>query len=304
MGNRTQGAARRGALTAVLVVAGLVSAAGGAAAAGPVLPPGPPPVAVAGAGGASATAGAAGGRGGVVPVPVPVPVPVAGVRVGSREVFRGDFDTGDLRQWATCQWRGYNGPCREWPARGRYQAQVLDGGPGHRTAVRVEVRDGDVPPFGGGERAEVRAGDSSGADVHEGDERWYELSLRFDRAFRNPTGSFFVGMQWHAGDGPPPLALEVSRGGVLQFANNRTGGRTDIAPIRRGVWVDYVLHVRFSNGPGAFAEAWVDGVRTGAVHRAPNMASGRSYLKTGIYRDARETSTAVVWQDGLRVTAP
>jgi len=32
----------------------------------------------------------------------------------------------------------------------------------------------------------VRAGTSSGADVFEGDERWYEFSLKFDPSFRKP----------------------------------------------------------------------------------------------------------------------
>lgn len=231
----------------------------------------------------------------------PLPVPAA-VVVGARQVFLGNYDTGDFSQWSTCQWKGYNGDCATWPATGNRIAQILDGGAGHTTAARFEIRDGDIPPFGGGERVEVRAGD--GAKVHEGDERWYQFSLKFDALFKNPVGTFWVAMQWHAGDGSPPLALEVSRNGVLQFANNRTGARTDIGPIQRGRWVDYVLHVKFSNGPAAYAESWVNGVKSPGVHRYPNMASAENYLKTGVYRDPKETVTAVVWQDGLRVTAP
>ncbi len=226
------------------------------------------------------------------------------VSVGARQVFLGDYDTGDFSQWSTCQWRGFNGDCKDWRPTGNRTAQVLNGGPGHERAARFEVRDGDIPPFGGGERAEVRAGSSSGADVYEGDERWYEFSLKFDQGFRNPIGTFYVAMQWYGGDGSPPLALEVSRSGILQFANNRTGQRTDIGPIQRGVWTKYVLHVKFSSGSGAFAESFVNGVKSPQVHRYPTMASAKNYLKMGVYRDAKETATAVVWQDGLRVTAP
>lgn len=228
----------------------------------------------------------------------------AAVPVGSRQVFLGNYDTGNFAQWSTCQWRGFNGDCKDWKPTGNYIAQVLADGTSHPTAARFEVRNGDIPPFGGGERAEVRAGTSSGADVYEGDERWYQFSLKFDQGFRNPTGTFYVAMQWHAGDGSPPLALEISRLGVLQFANNRTGKRTDIAPIQRGVWVDYVVHAKFSKGSSAYAEAWVNGMKTPFVHRYPNMASTKNYLKMGVYRDAAETATAIVWQDGLRVTAP
>ena len=70
------------------------------------------------------------------------------------------------------------------------------------------------------------------------------------------------------------------------------------------MWVDHLLHVKFSNGSDAYAESWVNGVKQPGVHRHPNMAGSSNYLKMGIYRDANETSTAVVWQDGLRITAP
>lgn len=241
------------------------------------------------AGGAANTAAFAGDQG-VVPV-------------GSTVVFTGDYDSGDLGQWGTCQWRDYNDSCADWD-QGTYSARVVADGPEHATAARFEVRDGDVPPFGGGERAEVSAGDSRGAAVREGDERWYEFSMKFDESSQNPDGGWFIPMQWHAGSGSPPLALEVTGDGVLEFANNRTGKRTTIGDIQRGTWVDYVLHVKFSTGSGALAEASVDGVQQPGVHREPNLASDSNYLKMGIYRDGDDNGTAVVWQDGLRVTAP
>jgi hypothetical protein len=245
------------------------------------------------------------GNGGTTTTPPPTtttappPPPPGDVQVGSRLVFDGDFDSGNLSQYTNLQTRDRNGS----PSGGycTYSACVRDGGPGHTTAARIEVRDGDIPNFGGGERAELRA--PGVADVRPGDERWYQFSLRFDDQFTNPNGDWFIVMQWHAGSGSPPLALEVSRSGVLQFANNRTGARTNIGAIQRGVWVDYVLHVKHATGSGALAEAWVNGAKT-ATHRHPNMASSSSYLKLGIYRDRDDSGNDTVWHDGLTITAP
>ena len=84
--------------------------------------------------------------------------------------FRGDFDTGDTSQW-------------ELETAEDYSLTVVDGGPGHPTAGRFEVRDGDTP-VDSGERSEVRSEDRF--DVVDGDERWYSFSLKFDDGFSNP----------------------------------------------------------------------------------------------------------------------
>ena len=84
--------------------------------------------------------------------------------------FRGDFDTGDTSQW-------------ELETAEDYSLTVVDGGPGHPTAGRFELRDGDTP-VDSGERSEVRSEDPF--DVVDGDERWYSFSLKFDDGFSNP----------------------------------------------------------------------------------------------------------------------
>jgi len=223
------------------------------------------------------------------------------VPVGSRVVFTGDFNTGNFCQWSNIQKRGYNGSACSFA--GDYGLSIRDGGSGHSTAARFEVRNGDIPPFGGGERSEVRAG--SAADVYEGDERWYEFSTMFDPSFPNPTGGYFVIMQWHSASGSPPIAVEVNGQGGVEFRNGRNGKTTPIGPVRRGEWVNYVLHIKFSNNASVgYAEAWVNGVKSPSIHRDATMASSSNYLKMGIYRDSVETNTAILWHDGLRVTAP
>lgn len=236
---------------------------------------------------------------------LPSPTTAPSVPVGSRVVFVGDYETGNFTQWSNCQNVYLNGSCSGIDPN-RYSATIVSNGSQRQGqyGARFEVRDGDIPDFGGGERSEVRA--PSVANVVEGDERWYEFSLKFDDNFQNPTGGWFIIMQWHAGSGSPPLALEVNRNGILELRNNRNNTEVhQIAPIKRGEWTDYVIHAKFSQNKSiGYVEAWENGVQK--LQRTPHttMASSSNYLKMGIYRDESNTQTHVVYQDGLRVTAP
>lgn len=228
-----------------------------------------------------------GGGGGTVPV-------------GSDLLFVGDFNTGDFSQWGSVQKKGYNGSASGFG--GDYGLSIVGMGAGHETAARFEVRPGDEPSFGG-ERSEVRNGTDDASATRSGDERWYEMSVFFPDDFPSPANTWFIIMQWHAGSGSPPLALEVGSNDQLRFTNNRSGGRTDLGPITRGQWMDLVLHVQFSSGSDAFAEAWINGVKSSNVHQEPNMSSDANYIKQGIYR-GDQGQTHVVYHDGLRITGP
>jgi hypothetical protein len=47
-----------------------------------------------------------------------------------------------------------------------------------------------------------------------------------------------------------------------------------------------------------------NGVLTVPRHARVNMNSRFDYFKMGLYRNTEATSTAVLWVDGVRVTAP
>lgn len=243
-----------------------------------------------------------------LPVEVAPPVPaVPQVGVGRSVVFLADYETGDLSQWGTCQSALVNGSCDDLGGGDRamrvVEAQAPDGG---RYAARFIVRNGDIPEFGGGERSEVSENEA-GAETREGDERWYEWSMRLPADFTNPTGGWFIVMQWHAGDGSPPLAIDISRNGTVDIGGDGSGEpRRTIGPVRPGEWVTYVLHVGFSrDSDTGFVEAWENGeLRVPKTYRA-TMSSSENYLKQGIYRDeeAGDGPTEVQFA-GLRVTAP
>jgi hypothetical protein len=228
----------------------------------------------------------------------------AAVAVGSRVVFVGDFETGDFSQWTQCQNRRFSGRCKSDHVE-FYGMRVVGGTAVHQGhhAARFELRNGDKPKWSEGERAEV-ARYNKGM-VREGDERWYQFSLRFSRTFPVVTGRYLVVMQWHGDNNrPPPMSLSVQGNGRLVLAGNSVGAPTKvIGDIARGQWVDYVVHVKFSRTRG-WAEVWRNGIKTVPLHVRANMDSATNYLKTGLYRDVHEKATAVMWVDGLRVTAP
>jgi Polysaccharide lyase len=229
----------------------------------------------------------------------------AAVPVGAHLVFTGDFETGNFGQWSQCQNRRYSGSCK-----GRnvqfYGMQVVGGSARQgQYAARFEVRNGDQPSWGGGERSEVARYDQG--RVHEGDERWYEFSLMFDPAFPVVTGKYFIVMQWHGPDNePPPMALEVQGAGQLVLTGHGTQAPLMVVgDIARGQWVDYVVHARFSRSSATgWTEVFRDGVLAVPRHPRANLSGHSDYFKMGIYRDVRATSTAVMWADGLRITGP
>lgn len=228
----------------------------------------------------------------------------AAVPVGSRLVFAGDFETGDFSQWTQCQSRRYSGSCKSKRVAFYGMSVVADDHRQGAYAARFELRDGDKPHWGGGERSELARYDVG--RVHAGDERWYEFSLKFDQAFPADNGTFLTVVQWHSdGNGGSPMALLV-QGGQLFLGGKAPGAPSIlIGDIARGEWVDYVVHARFSrSAQTGFAEVYRNGAVAVPMHARANMVDHSDYLKMGIYRDDTATATAVMWADGMRVTAP
>ncbi|MDT7743316.1 MAG: hypothetical protein QOE59_2394 [Actinomycetota bacterium] len=238
------------------------------------------------------------------PAPAPAPTPAA-VPVGSRVLFVGDYETGTFGQWGTCQSAVTNSSCAS-VGRGNRTMRIVSGADAHqgKYAAEFDLGPGDVPDFGGGERTEVRS-DAAGALTHEGDERWYQWSMKFPTDFKNPTGVWFIVMQWHAGSGSPPLAINISDSGAVQIGGDgvMSAPKKTLGPVRRGQWVDYTLHVKFSrNARTGFVEGWENGRQTVPKTARATMTSSENYLKQGIYRDTGPKTSVVL--DGLKVTAP
>jgi hypothetical protein len=129
--------------------------------------------------------------------------------------------------------------------------------------------------------------------------------MKFPADFQDPTGVWFIVMQWYAGAGSPPLAINISDQGTVDIGGD---GVVDdrvrtIGPVRRGEWVDYTLHVMFSRSAAAgYVEAWENGKQSVDRTARATMTSGSVALKQGIYRDTGPPTSLRI--DGLRVTAP
>jgi hypothetical protein len=222
------------------------------------------------------------------------------VPMGPRTTFVGDFSTGNFSQWSGVQVQGYNGSGTNFG--GNSRAQIVPGCDG-KPAVRFTVQPGDQ--VAAGERAEV-AMQRGGGLTHEGDERWYDFSVKFDNDFRWPTGAYFIIMQWHSSSGSPPLSIEVSNSGNLMVHNNRLQARKTVAPIIKGQWMNLVFHTKFSNNSSVgFVHMYVNGQERLARTGFRTMADGENYLKMGIYRNGTvRDPTASVYNQGLRILAP
>ena len=228
----------------------------------------------------------------------------------TRVVFTGNYDTGTFSQWDVCQTKKYNAGCGSRTSIGPAPNMLIIGAPNAHQgpyAAQYTVRNNDIPPFGGGERAEVSS-EAAGAITGTGDERWYSWSMFFPTNFANPVNDgWFIVMQWHGNDtNSPPLAINISPTGTVDIGGDGVPHPTrTLGPVRRGQWVDYRLHVVFSQDPSVgYVEGWENNVQTvPKTYRETDSGTG-TYLKQGIYRDPVDRTTSVIWHDGLTVSAP
>jgi hypothetical protein len=238
----------------------------------------------------------------------------------SQASFVGDYSTGDFRQWWV-QCKGYNEEGSEFP--GSYSARIV-ADPSYGRAARFEVRAGDVPPFGGGERSEVSGDDSSGGS--EGQVRWYQFATKFDESFPTNHASLGWGLtnQWHgdAATGGPPISWSVgeqdgqwtlvaerqsSPGGYLgQVALFRT-------PLNVGSWHDVKMQICWSTSDSAgYVQLWLNGARQTFTDGSqtyqvrtliPGTAAPSVYYKEGYYRQNGIVPTGIVYHTGYRCAA-
>lgn len=241
----------------------------------------------------------------------------ARVANASLTLFDGDYSTGDFSQWWV-QCKGYNDAGSNFP--GSYSASIVDD-PTYGRAARFEVRTGDVPPFGGGERAEVSGGDSTGGA--EGQDRWYRFATKFDETFPGNHASLGWGLtnQWH-GDtirGTPPLNWSVSEQNgqwtLLADRQSRPDGYLGkvvlfSTPLNPGSWHDVQMHVLWSTSDSVgLVELWHNGVRQtftdgSQTYRVrtlvPGTAAPSAYYKEGYYRQNGIGPTGIVYHSGFR----
>lgn len=201
-------------------------------------------------------------------------------------VWKGDYETGSLSQW----------PIVQKVASDRIQI-AQDPTRQGKYAARFEVRPGDnignTSP-----RAEVAA------ELHEqeGDERYYRWFTYFDPAFpTNFENSFITFTQWRSTNESGAYSSFMLWGDEIEL---RLDGTRWEAPLVKGVWHEFIYHVKWSADPNVgFIELWYDGQlvmpKTAAKTMYGNPGGGiENYVKQGLYK-SDEIPTGVLYHDGF-----
>jgi hypothetical protein len=202
-------------------------------------------------------------------------------------VWRGDFETRDLSQWSG----------KEAVAAERLQV-VADPTREGRYALKVTVKKGDDPINASGNRNELfHFGNES-----EGEEYYYKWSTQFSADYPSAdTWQLFT--QWHH-DGPngsPPLEFFVWGERIFLRLEGRDDRVVWSAPLVRGQWQDFILHVKWSSSPKVgFVELYYNGELVLPRQFSATLFRGmQNYLKQGLYRDESIGETGVVYHDGM-----
>jgi Polysaccharide lyase len=226
-------------------------------------------------------------------------------RALAKVLWRGDYQTGDFKQW--------------------HRLQAVPGGativtsPTHRWryTAKYVVRSGDDPIGSNGERAEARASQAQ-TGASEGKERWYGWSTLFPANANLPpsAASWNIFTQWHqtksdrcppniafqadTSHGPPAIKLRVLGGSTSGCVPTSTLLRRP-AQLRLDHWYDFVVHVKWSSDPSVgFIEGWIDRAKVIPRTRTATLYKGQgAYLKQGFYR-ASSDSTTTVYHVGTR----
>jgi hypothetical protein len=252
-------------------------------------------------------------------------------------IYTGDFSTGDLSQWTQVSNKFYTGYSGDYP--GGYPVTVVSLDKDCGYVARFEVRDGDVPIFGGGQRSEVFGHNNT--DALDGETTWYAFSIMFDEDFPNdhvhlvePDDGWGVVWQLHDNNLPGSLYDPIITWGwggnpddtpaenfslfqSPQLEDNSYDPEVPFAsrclltlPMNQGNWHDIVMQIKHSSDPEeGFIKVWHNGVAqnlfgggttfTGQT-LAPNADGQRVQL--GYYRSADIEVTGVVYHTGFRMS--
>jgi uncharacterized protein (TIGR03382 family) len=198
--------------------------------------------------------------------------------------WAGDFESGNLNQWTGTQVVSTD------------RLQIVND-PVHqgKFALRVLVKQGDNPINASGNRNEL----FQEGRTEEGAEAYYRWSTMFAPDFPS-ADDWQLFAQWHQPEdccGSPPIQFYVY-GEELRLTVSTAQTEVWRAPLRRGVWHDFVLHVRFSDDPKAgFIELWYDGQHV--LDKTYAATRANDYLKLGLYRSASIQQDGVLYQDGM-----
>jgi len=169
-------------------------------------------------------------------------------------------------------------------------------------ALKTTVKYGDLN--NAGNRAEVVLRDPM---FHQGDEVWFHWYTMFPEDFVADK-RWVLFTQWHSSGFGFPITFNL-HGEEIDFRvmahdydqrGDYEGGILYKAPLERGKWTEYLLHVKFSDSNDGFVELWQDGEQVVPLTYHPTLDKGDyAYLKQGIYRHKEIPHDMTIFHDGM-----
>jgi hypothetical protein len=228
---------------------------------------------------------------GAHPPPPPPPTdekPPPPVQGTPSPVWSGDFSTGNLSQWSKVQSQDQR------PGTERVKVEGMPaplGGLQH--AARFTVLPGDKVE--NGNRSQVLQSDLQ----KEGSEAFYGWATFFPQDYPvTPEWQVLVSWTPISGVSAAPIVLET-RGDIIQLRLTSRDKPLWSAPLQRGSWHRFVLHLGFSEQPAqGFAELWYDDKQV--LARTPARTGTDVYLKLGLNRDPKIPVPSTVFHTGMK----
>lgn len=212
-------------------------------------------------------------------------------------IWTGDFETGNLSQWSS-KLDAQPGTTDRLVV---VQSPVRQG----RHALKVTLKPGDLD--NNGNRAELVLRERW---FYQGEEMWYHWYTQFPSDYV-PSPKWLLFAQWHSGNpsGVPlgfnlhgtQLSMRVM-GHKYDAASNWTGGVLWRETLQKGKWMEFLLHVKWSDRNDGFVEMWKDGQLVVPKTFHPTLDPKDSvYLKFGLYRDRTITYDQTIFHDGMTI---
>jgi hypothetical protein len=207
-------------------------------------------------------------------------------------VFTGDFEAaGDFAYGGTYSQFSSNVDTCEHDKTCATDSMAIVGSPVRRgaRAVRITLRSTDTQSTSG-TRAEIQTGSHYTTTLEE--DYWYGFSIFVPSDWVFDASDMKVVHQFHTGGGNPgasPIVGLRIRGSSWLLTTEKdsdTAVTLWSAPVERGVWTDFVLHVRWSPTTTGRLETFHQGklvyAETGR-NMDPGTTSGGHYQKLGLY---------------------
>lgn len=162
---------------------------------------------------------------------------------------------------------------------------------GHQ-AVRFEIRD-DQPLVKNGKRSEVVIVVGGKGDISKNS--WYSFAVYFPALEYGYDSEREIISQWYQ-DGSPATTLRTHKDRLILETGNEKDNRkqTDLGPVIKDKWQEYVLHFIHSHGEDGMIEIWHDGAKILSINGGNMYDDVLPKWKIGLYKAAFKYGTSLV----------